>query len=55
MEKWYLVQDRKTGSVVACKEAYAKELQREGEKKIVAEKGDSNWEKLSKLKSDGKI
>lgn len=53
--EWVLVQDKQTGKIAACEKGYARELQSEDEKRIIAEKGDRNWEKLSKLKSDGKL
>lgn len=50
-----LVQDRDTGAIVACEEDYAKELQREGVKKIIASEDEKKFEELTKLREEGKL
>ena len=44
-QKAYLVQDTKTGAIAIAHEEYAKRLQKEGVKKIIAEEGTEAFQK----------
>jgi hypothetical protein len=44
-QKAYLVRDTKTGAVAVTYESYARKLEREGKKKIIAEEGTEAFEK----------
>ena len=41
----YLVRDTKTGEVAITYESYAKKLQKEGTKQIIAQEGEKEFEK----------
>lgn len=44
-QKAYIVRDTKTGATAITYESYAKKLQKDGTKKILAVEGDKDFEK----------
>ena len=51
-QKAYLVQDTKTGAIAIAHEEYAKKLQKQGMKRIIAEEGTKAFQegKIQKVK-----